>query len=389
MFDEVRDIPSHARSSARPATSSLCCGRRHREGQAGRNPALTRNRGCMRAIAGTSRKTSTGTDSKHTVAVCGAESRVAPGRVRLRSGKGACVTRRHLPDGIAGVVIALVAIAFPAASRPAGAATSCGGVTVVVDFTHFGGSIERGCAPNPSTGLDALHQAGFATAGTTLYGDAFVCRIDNLPAAGQESCTSTPPASAYWAYYRARATDSDWTYSPIGASSTHPSPGSVEGYAFGARAVPGIAPRSAALPPPPPPPPTTTASAPTPTTGASTTGGTYEPSNQPGTGSGSGPAAQGSGVTTASGEALSTVTTIGNAKPHRSDRRDTTSTLHAPTTTTSGQEPAVVERSRGAPSSRSQPSSGSPVALIVALALVGVGAGIGWSFVRARRRGSL
>ncbi|HTL85737.1 MAG TPA: hypothetical protein VL856_11170, partial [Acidimicrobiia bacterium] len=108
-------------------------------------------------------------------------------------------SRRFSFMAVAGTLITLVAVTLPTTGWSAGAATTCAGVTVVVDFTHFGGNIERGCAQHPSSGLDALHQAGFTTAGTTQYGDAFLCRIDNLPGAAEEACTATPPSTSYWA----------------------------------------------------------------------------------------------------------------------------------------------------------------------------------------------
>ena len=280
-----------------------------------------------------------------------------------------------------GLAIACGLLALPAATGRAGAAASCAGVTVVVDFTHFNGNIERGCAPNPSSGLDALHQAGFTTAGTTQYGDAFLCRIDNLPGPADEACASTPPATAYWAYYRAQANDTGWTYSPIGAASTHPAPGSVEGYAFGARALPGVAPKDVALPSPP----TTRPAGPTPTTTASNPFGTSPPAVIPSRG--------GATAITPTGNTSTTPTTSGRTNPNKKwmlgASKKPKRTTHTTTTTIEHQKPTIVDRSASATAPTNKPSSGSPIALIVALVLVGVGAGIGVSFVRARRRGSL
>src|SRR3954454_5831358 len=119
-----------------------------------------------------------------------------------------------------GVAIAMLAVVTPVVVTPVVVATAAGaatpacsatsGVTVIVDFTHFsGGKIERGCAPgHPANGLLALHAAGFTTAGTVQYGDAFVCRIDGLPAPKQESCAVTPSPSAFWAYWTAKPSDS-------------------------------------------------------------------------------------------------------------------------------------------------------------------------------------
>src|SRR5438132_8106628 len=143
------------------------------------------------------------------------------------------------------------AVGVTAASSPACSATA--GVTVIVDFTHFsGGKIERGCAPgHPADALTALHTAGFTTAGTAQYGDAFLCRIDGLPKPAQDGCAVTPPATAYWAFWHARQSDAQWTYASVGVLDYRPAAGSIEAFAFGNHAQPGISP-AAALPPPPP-----------------------------------------------------------------------------------------------------------------------------------------
>ena len=154
-----------------------------------------------------------------------------------------------------GAAIAIIAVAAPGAFAGAGgprAATSrctaTSGVTVIVDFTHFGGRIERGCAPgHPADALIALHEAGFDTAGTTQYGDAFVCRIDALPTPKQDACTVTPPASAFWAFWNARPSDAGWTFTPVGVLDYQPAAGSIEAFAFGSRVQPSIPP-SAAVP---------------------------------------------------------------------------------------------------------------------------------------------
>jgi hypothetical protein len=279
-----------------------------------------------------------------------------------------------------GLAIACGLLAVPPAAERAGAAASCAGVTVVVDFTHFNGNIERGCAPNPSSGLDALHQAGFTTAGTTQYGDAFVCRIANLPAPAQESCASTPPATAYWAYSRAQANDSSWTYSPIAASSTHPAAGTVEGYAFGARAVPGVAPKDVALPRPSP---TTTPARPTLTTTAANPASTTPPAVNPRGAGGSAIAPTGGNSTTP--------TTRRSAQAHKQSPDDPTAkstkrNTRATTTTVAPRKPAIVDRSGVASAPTSEPSSGSPIGVIVTVVLLAFGATGAFLFVRGRRR---
>ena len=87
--------------------------------------------------------------------------------------------------GAAIAISGMIAVGAPAVGVAAGASSACSataGVTVIVDFTHFsGGKIERGCAAGHPANALALHAAGFTTAGTAQYGDAFLCRIDGLP----------------------------------------------------------------------------------------------------------------------------------------------------------------------------------------------------------------
>jgi hypothetical protein len=157
------------------------------------------------------------------------------------------------------MAVVTMTIAIPGTLDYAHADAGCtvtNGVTVIVDFKALGGGIQRGCAMNPSSGLDALQKAGFGTAGTNRWGNAFVCRIDGKPGNPPEACLDTPPGNAYWAYYSAKASDAGWKYVSVAATLTRPGPGSIEGWAFGARVQPGIAPGDAIPPPVTVPPPT-------------------------------------------------------------------------------------------------------------------------------------
>jgi hypothetical protein len=149
---------------------------------------------------------------------------------------------KHLTAAVAALVFATGLVAADPAARPAQAAACPGttGVTVVVDFTAFGGGVTIACATgDPATGLAALQTAGFALTGTKRWGLAFVCRINGLPTAATEACVNTPPASAYWSYWHA-VPGGAWSYSTGGASSHNPAPGTVEGWAFGSGAAPSI-----------------------------------------------------------------------------------------------------------------------------------------------------
>jgi hypothetical protein len=279
---------------------------------------------------------------------------------------------------IIGAAIAIFAVAVPAMGSPtiAGAAASgcsaTSGVTVIVDFTHFtGGKVERGCAPgDPTNGLQALHAAGFASAGTAQYGDAFVCRIDGLPTPSVEACAVTPPPSAYWAYWYARPSDSAWTYSAAGVLDFDPKPGSIEAFAFGSRAAPSVAP-SAAMP-------TTTTTATTRPTSA-----THAPPTtaSPPITAATLPAAPGP---TAPRLVEAATTTTKRAVGRRPTRKATTTTADtrapASTSTTVG----IVERSASGP--LRPHSSGSPAGAVLAIVIVG-GLALGaFAFARARRQ---
>ena len=177
---------------------------------------------------------------------------------------------------------ALLVPAAPASAAAADACVGSAGVTVVVDFSAFGQGIRVVCVSSvPSTGLGALRAAGFSTVGTTHDGPGYVCRINGLPTAAADPCQFTPPASAYWTYWHADRGGS-WEYSDAGAASYHPEPGRVEGWAYGAKARPGIAPPAPiAEPAPPPPPPQPTTARPPAGGGGTTEAETSPPAESP------------------------------------------------------------------------------------------------------------
>ena len=65
---------------------------------------------------------------------------------------------------------ALVVPTRPAIADPLESSTTTTGAIVAVDFGPWGGSVLRGCDATPTTGLDLLHEAGFATTGTVHDG---------------------------------------------------------------------------------------------------------------------------------------------------------------------------------------------------------------------------
>jgi len=277
---------------------------------------------------------------------------------------------------IIGAAIAILVVAAPAVAT-ASASSGCSattGVTVIVDFTHFpGGRVERGCAPgHPANGLTALHEAGFTSAGTAQYGDAFVCRIDGLPSPKQEACAVTPSPTAYWAFWNARPSDTNWTYSNVGVLDFHPTAGSIEAFAFGSRAQPSVSP-SAAIPPTTM--STTTTLAPPTTRPPPVTAATLPPA--PGTTAA--PVAPAPTTTTAR------AATGSKLKSTTSTTRAATSTSATASTTSTTRRVPIVDRAASHPAAPPN-SSGSPLGAILAVVIVaGLGGGA-FAFTRARRR---
>ncbi len=120
-----------------------------------------------------------------------------------------------------------------AGADPIGDCSTTTGVIVAVDFTHWGGNVERGCDATITTGYHALHAAGFTTAGDTQDGPGFICRIDDKPPPSEDACVTTPPPDAYWSYWHADVGQDTWTYSQLGAMDYQPPPGSVDAWTFG------------------------------------------------------------------------------------------------------------------------------------------------------------
>jgi len=137
--------------------------------------------------------------------------------------------------------------AGPAGADPIAQCSTTVGEIVIVDFSHWGGPIVRGCDATLTTGDDALYQAGFITEGTQEDGPGFICRVGLAsqgassyePTPAHDPCVNTPPASAYWSYWHADAGQDTWTYSQQAATSYRPPPGSVDAWVYGATNISG------------------------------------------------------------------------------------------------------------------------------------------------------
>ncbi|MDT0467918.1 prenyltransferase/squalene oxidase repeat-containing protein [Streptomyces gibsoniae] len=149
------------------------------------------------------------------------------------------------------VVLVAAGVSFlttaPALADAGVECTATKGAVVAVDFGPFGGSVERGCDPTPTTGYELLHDAGFSTTGTQHDGPAFICRIGygpfnsgtQYPTSDKESCVLTPSATAYWSYWIASPGQDEWTYSQYGAMDRKLKDGDVDAWVYGGTDIGG------------------------------------------------------------------------------------------------------------------------------------------------------
>lgn len=143
-------------------------------------------------------------------------------------------------DAVAAAATATAATAATASPATTTAAETCSqGVIVVIDFTDLGGKLEARCAEgNPATGRDALSAAGFTT---TDSQPGFLCAIDSRP----DPCPEVFDGS-FWSYWHSTR-DGEWTSYQVGADSSNPLPGEIEGWRYNdGTTPPGIAPAEAA-----------------------------------------------------------------------------------------------------------------------------------------------
>ncbi|MGL5818210.1 MAG: hypothetical protein ACRCZD_06355 [Phycicoccus sp.] len=275
---------------------------------------------------------------------------------------------------VAAVVLTGAGASAGASTAAAAACSGSSGVTVVVDT---GSGVVTGCAPgDPSSGLAALSAAGFSV--TQVRGQpGFVCRIDGVPSS--QTCTRTPPATAYWSYWHAPRGGS-WSYSQFGASAYNPAPGSVEGWRFGSGQQPRTAPPAAATTSTPK--PTTTRPSATRTRPPGVTSSTTGPS--PGSGSTSRPdtpAPSASATASASRPPQGTTTPSATPSPTTSPAQPRT-TGGTPTPSGTPSDPVRTVAGR-ATSADAGPGVGTAVAGGALVALVAAGAG----YTAWRRRG--
>ena len=144
-----------------------------------------------------------------------------------------------LATGLSGGGAASAASTASTASTASGACADGNGVTVVVDFTDLGGNIEAGCAlKDPATGRAALLAAGFVAADSQ---PGLLCAIDSKP----DPCPTTFQGS-FWSYWHSTS-GGEWTSYQVGADTSNPASGELEGWRYNDGATgPGIMPSAVA-----------------------------------------------------------------------------------------------------------------------------------------------
>ena len=123
-------------------------------------------------------------------------------------------------------------------------AGDCAGVSVIVDFDILDSQRIDECVEvtTETPAADILNQARVTLAGTDEYGDAVVCRVNDLPSVSDpvtvdghepfiESCASMPPEFAYWALW-VKQGSTDWGYAMVGVSDLLLKPGDSIGLVF-------------------------------------------------------------------------------------------------------------------------------------------------------------
>jgi hypothetical protein len=116
---------------------------------------------------------------------------------------------------------------------------------VEINFSGEAENIER-CVVlngNSETAKNVLASAGISVEGTKAFGDAVVCRVNNVPSAEEElkiegedpyleTCEDMPAAFAYWALWVKESDGSEWGYALEGISSLQLTKGQSVGLAF-------------------------------------------------------------------------------------------------------------------------------------------------------------
>lgn len=122
---------------------------------------------------------------------------------------------------------------------------SCDGVEVVLNYSKLAPKTRQCIAidGNGETAKNILASAGIAIEGTRSYGDAVVCRVNEVPSDSEpleiegeeaylETCEDMPAAFAYWGLWVKEDQNSEWAYAMEGIGTLPMKKGQSLGLAF-------------------------------------------------------------------------------------------------------------------------------------------------------------
>ena len=96
--------------------------------------------------------------------------------------------------------IVIITLAFFGLSFVTNEDSKC--INLYIDYGSLNNNVKSNQCVESSTeivALDFLKKAGLKVEGTKRWGDAVVCRVNNLPNATVEPCDGMPSEKAYWA----------------------------------------------------------------------------------------------------------------------------------------------------------------------------------------------
>ena len=143
------------------------------------------------------------------------------------------------------VSASLLALSGCSADQQFEADGSCDGVEVVINYSGQAENSRQciGLQGSSEVAKNILASAGLAVEGTKSYGDAVVCRVNDVPSSTQElivegedpyleTCEDMPAAFAYWGLWVKDTAQSDWEYAMEGIGTLQMTKGQSLGLSF-------------------------------------------------------------------------------------------------------------------------------------------------------------
>jgi hypothetical protein len=162
---------------------------------------------------------------------------------------------RSLRRAVVVLTVGLASTAFVAGAAPSVAsAASPHQAAVIVDTGTTVHRVVITFSEDSISGIDALQRAGANPVVYAMGPGAAVCRVYGVGRDPGSNCLGGQDGdNRYWAYFRAPAGASSFTFSSIGAGTARVHDGDVEGWKWGTGTAPAFVPLSALAPPAPPP----------------------------------------------------------------------------------------------------------------------------------------